>query len=90
MNKLPFHIPFDALVEEKEQREGRTYTQQQLADEIGIAINTLRAWRDDTVKHYDRVTLGKIATFFGVEPNQLFRSETGEAEGNVTAYRMPA
>jgi transcriptional regulator with XRE-family HTH domain len=86
-SELPFGIPFDKLVERKERQTGRTYTQQQLAQEIGIAINTLRAWRDDTVKHYDRITLGKIADFFGVEPSVLFGFSESE-EGNASGYRM--
>jgi len=60
---------FKILLAEKEVRDQRKYTYEDIKETIGIATSTLSAYAQnkESVKAYKKTTLAKLCTFFECE-----------------------
>jgi len=67
-------------------RNQRKYSQQDLADMLNIDRNTYANWESNKCSKIIEC-LPKIATFFGVEINELFEEETEAAESAVSEQK---
>ena len=59
------------------QRKAKGYTQQQVADMIGVSNKTLSAWEQGR-SYPDIMTLPALAEIFGVTVDEILSGERGE------------
>lgn len=69
---------FAELVAEKERREGRKWTYEDIRAETGVAMGTLSAYAQNRVRRFDAVTLKAFMAFFGCGISDLLVVETDE------------
>lgn len=74
---VPVRVRFTELLLEKERLEGRSYTQEEVAEAIGVTRQTLVPWRDGTIEFLRLETLSKICAFFGCTPGDVLVLDSG-------------
>ena len=81
----------------KERQEGRTITQRELAEEIGIPLVTLGRWHRNEVKRIDEHIVLRMTEYFNVAVGDLLivqgesESAPSDEPGNAkTPLRQPA
>ena len=59
------------LIAHKEQREGRKLPYRLIAEETGLAINTIFLFYNDRMKRIDKDTLNTLCNYFNVGPEKI-------------------
>lgn len=80
MEELPLNNRLQELIEQKKKRDKVEYTNEQIADAIGVTVNTLRSYANNYVRMYDRRTLNKFLRWLEVSPGEFFAVD--DQEGN--------
>jgi DNA-binding XRE family transcriptional regulator len=55
------------LVKQREIKEGRTITQGELAEKLGVTRKTVSAWLDNRVNQFDGTLIARMAEYFECE-----------------------
>lgn len=72
---------FAELLAAKERREGRKIPQREIADEIGVALNTVNTFARNTINSYlHRETIEKLMDYFNVDHSEFFETLTVEED----------
>jgi DNA-binding Xre family transcriptional regulator len=62
---------FFVLLTEKERQENRRITQTEIADRLGISIQTVGRWLRNEVDRFDAPVVEKFCDYFGCEVGDL-------------------
>lgn len=66
---------FAELLAAKERREGRRIPQREVADELGVALNTVNTFARNTINSYlHRETIEKMMDYFDVDHSEFFET----------------
>jgi len=63
---------FAVLLAEKQIKERRNISLQEVAEETGIARQTLYKWENNSVNRFDTPIINALCQYFGVKPGELF------------------
>lgn len=89
MTKRVLYNRFRELLAAKERREGRNISQQEVAQEIGAAINTINIISRNKMNAYiHRATVEKLLDYFGVDHHEFFITVVEEDEESDDAVRV--
>ncbi|HAJ80764.1 MAG TPA: XRE family transcriptional regulator [Fibrobacteres bacterium] len=67
----PVITRFALLLSEKERKEKKKYSYQDVADKTGIAKSTLSKWATNKVTKFDAETIDKLCGFLECQPGDL-------------------
>lgn len=65
----------EEIKQEKEQREGRNITWEEVAENAGIAYTTMLRWAKGQLDRYDKKALAKLCEYFEVQPGDILKYE---------------
>lgn len=60
------------LIDEYEELTGKTYSQRELAEAMGISESTLSRYRKGYIEMFSRYAVTRMMQFFGVGPGEFF------------------
>jgi putative transcriptional regulator len=66
---------FKILLAQKETKENRRISYDEIRQATGIAASSLSAWATNSIDRYDRATIDKLCTYFGCTVGELIVHE---------------